>query len=129
MRLDFTKLFVFPLASLGLIQSAAAHSLEAKIDKKTGTITIHREGLAKPLVTQHAAADHRPYLHPIIGPNGKGVFTEYSPGHHKHQTGLYFGFTHVNGRNYFHHPADNYWRRKAVNVLEAKGELVRWETV
>ncbi|MDP7178365.1 MAG: PmoA family protein, partial [Verrucomicrobiota bacterium] len=93
MRLDFTKLFVLPLASLGLIQSAAAHSLEAKIDKKTGTITIHREGLAKPLVTQHAAADHRPYLHPIIGPNGKGVFTEYSPGHHKHQTGLYFGFT------------------------------------
>ena len=41
--------------------------------------------------------DHRPYLHPIISPDGKGVLTEYSPGHHKHQTGLYWGFTRING--------------------------------
>ena len=42
---------------------------------------------------------------------------------------MYWGFTRVNGRDYFHHPSDNYWKRKAVNVLEAKGESVKWETV
>jgi len=118
---------LFAVLSVG--QAASAHSLEAKFDEKTGTITIHREGLVKPVVTQNAAADHRPYLHPIIGPDGNGVFTEYSPGHHKHQTGIYWGFTRVNGRDYFHNPAGKYWKRKGVKVLEAKGESVKWETV
>ena len=36
---------------------------------------------------------HGPYLHPIAAPDGKGVVTEFSPEHHKHQTGLYWGFT------------------------------------
>ena len=105
-----------PLASIGLATTTAV-PLEAKLDEGSGTITVHRDGLAKSLVTQHAAADHRPYLHPIVGPDGNGVLTEYSPGHHKHQTGLYWGFTRVNGRDYFHHPADNYWRRKGVKVF------------
>ena len=41
--------------------------------------------------------NHRPYIHPIVSPDGKGILTEYSPGHHKHQTGLYWGFTRING--------------------------------
>ena len=97
MKFVFSKSLVLPLVALGLVQTIAAHSLEAKLDEKTGTITIHRDGLSKPVVTQNAAADHRPYLHPITGPDGKGVFTQYSPGHHKHQTGIYWGFTRVNG--------------------------------
>ena len=129
MKPVFEKFFLSSLASLGLATSTSAASLEARLDEGTGTITIHRDGLTKPLVTQHAAAHHRPYLHPIVGPDGNGVLTEYSPGHHRHQTGLYWGFTRVNGRDYFHHPSDNYWKRKAVNVLEAKGESVKWETV
>ncbi|SVB57347.1 uncharacterized protein METZ01_LOCUS210201, partial [marine metagenome] len=120
MKSVFAKLFLAPLAALGLAATTTAVPLEAKHDEGTGTLTIHRDGLAKPLVTQHAAADHRPYLHPIIAPDGNGTLTEYSPGHHKHQTGLYWGFTHVNGRDYFHHPADNYWKRKGVKVLEAR---------
>ena len=129
MKFVFSKTLVLPLLALGLVQAASAHSLEAKLDEKTGTITIHRDGLAKPVVTQNAAADHRPYLHPITGPDGKGVFTQYSPGHHKHQTGIYWGFTRVNGRDYFHNPKGDYWKRKDVKVLEAKGESVKWETV
>ena len=78
-------------------------------------------------------------MHPIVSPNGKGLFTEYSPGHHKHQTGIYWGFTRVNGsdtddetlkkwfyaemggktipkeiknklgRDFFHHPTNNFY--------------------
>ncbi|GHB77440.1 hypothetical protein GCM10007390_34450 [Persicitalea jodogahamensis] len=103
--------------------------LTIRQDEAAGTIGIFRQGEAKPIVTQVARADFRPYLHPIIAPDGKGLLTEYSPGHHKHQTGLYWGFTRVNGRDYFHHPTDGYWRRVSAKVLEGKGEEVKWQTV
>ena len=47
MKFVFSKSLVLPLVALGLVQTTAAHSLEAKLDEKTGTITIHRDGLAK----------------------------------------------------------------------------------
>ncbi len=109
--------------------STTETTLVAKQDEKAGTIEIFRQGGTKSIVTQVAKADFRPYLHPIVAPDGKGILTEYSPGHHKHQTGLYWGFTRVNGRDYFHHPGDGYWRRKSAEVLEAKGQEVKWQTV
>ena len=87
MKSVIAKSFLVPLVSLGFATAAAA-PLEARLDEGSGTITVHRDGLSKPLITQHAAADHRPYLHPIVGPDGNGVLTEHSPGHHKHQIGL-----------------------------------------
>lgn len=98
-------------------------------DTKAGTIAIFRAGGKTPIVTQEAKADFRPYLHPIVAPDGKGVLTEYSPGHHKHQTGLYWGYTRVNGRDYFHHPQGDYWRRVSAKVLTATGPQVKWQTV
>ena len=80
MKFIFAKSLLLPLVSLLLAQFAVAASLEAKLDEIRGTITIHRAGLAKPVVTQNAASDHRPYLHPITGPDGKGVFTQYIQG-------------------------------------------------
>ena len=105
-----------------------AKDLVARQDKANGTITVSRDGESEPLVTQNAKPDHRPYLHPIMAPDGNGVLTEYSPGHHKHQTGLYWGFTRVNGRDYFHHPEGDYWKRVDSKVLTAKGHQVSWET-
>ncbi|NIJ53748.1 PVC-type heme-binding CxxCH protein [Dyadobacter arcticus] len=93
------------------------------------TISIFRGSETKPIVTQNAKANFRPYLHPIVAPDGKGILTEYSPGHHKHQTGIYWGYTRVNGRDYFHHPDEGYWRRVSAKVLEAKGPEVKWQTV
>lgn len=93
------------------------------------TISIFRGSEVKPILVQNAKADFRPYLHPIIAPDGKGILTEYSPGHHKHQTGIYWGYTRVNGRDYFHHPDGGYWRRVSATVLEAKGLEVKWQTV
>ena len=116
------------LASSQVFSQAA--QLCAIADEKGESISIFREGDdSKALLTQNAKPDHRPYLHPVMAPDGKGVLTEYSPGHHKHQTGLYWGFTRVNGRDYFHHPSDGYWKRKSVSVLQPEGGKVEWQTI
>lgn len=104
-------------------------SLRIEQDQDAGTISVYRPGSDKPVVTQNAKPDFRPYLHPIAAPDGKGVLTEYSPGHHKHQTGLYWGFTRVNGRDYFHNPAGDYWKRVSAEVVQDTGTTVKWKTV
>ena len=110
-------------------EAATASELSAAIDEVSGTITVFRDGDADPFLTQNAAQDHRPYLHPIVPADGQGLFTEYSPGHHKHQTGIYWGFTRVNGRDYFHNPQGDYWQRVSARVLAANGPRVAWQTV
>jgi hypothetical protein len=108
---------------------AAPSDLTIRHDEQAGTLSVFRAGTNDLVLTQHAKPDFRPYLHPIAAPDGKGVLTEYSPGHHKHQTGLYWGFTRVNGRDYFHHPQGDYWRRVAARVVQGAGPEVRWQTV
>ena len=98
-------------------------------DEALGTISVFTAKGKTPVLTQNAKADFRPFLHPIVAPDGNGVLTEYSPGHHKHHTGIYWGFTRVNGRDYFHHPEGDYWRRVSATVIKAKGPEVKWETV
>lgn len=105
-----------------------ATPLIAVHDSLQHTIAIFRQGEEQPIVTQNARPDFRPYLHPIVAPDGKGELTEYSPGHHKHQTGLYWGFTRVNGRDYFHHPEGTYWKRIGVTVIDSAGTKVKWQT-
>lgn len=113
--------------------ASAAEPLRIEHDEAAATIAVFRLTGKEPIVTQHAGPDFRPYLHPIVAPDGRGVLTEYSPGHHKHQTGLYWGFTRVNTRDYFHHPEGDYWRRVAAKVLQAEGTIdrpeVKWQTV
>ncbi|MBC8291053.1 MAG: hypothetical protein H8E37_12125, partial [Planctomycetes bacterium] len=73
MRLPSTwqlSLFVSACLSAELVGAA---ELEARFDAKTSTVTILREN--GPTLTQHARADHRPFLHPIVAPDGKGVLT------------------------------------------------------
>lgn len=98
-------------------------------DETSGAISVFREGGKEPILVQHAKEDFRPYLHPLTAPDGKGVLTEYSPGHHKHQTGIYWGFTRVNGRDYFHNPGGDYWKRSSAFVSEKEGGEVGWQTV
>lgn len=119
------------------------------------TIEVFRTNGKTALVTQNAKSDMRPYLHPILAPNTKVALTEYSPGHHKHQTGLYWGFTRVNGtgadeamlkesfykkdkttdvkakigRDYFHNNGASHWEKVSTEVLEAEGKRVKWKTV
>ena len=106
----------------------AKDALKVIHDKEAGTIRIYQDGISDPIVTQNAKADFRPYMHPIKSPNGKGELTQYSPGHHKHQTGLYWGFTRVNGRDYFHNPRGDYWQRKSLQVLKNDKGKIGWQT-
>ncbi|MEZ4826159.1 MAG: DUF6807 family protein [Bacteroidia bacterium] len=137
------NLFLCLLLSAGIVffsgctnsSSKDADSQTAEItltiqqDTTAGTISVFRSGETSPVLTQNAKPDFRPYLHPIAAPDGKGVLTEYSPGHHKHQTGIYWGFTRVNGRDFFHHPEGDYWRRVSARVIESSGHTVKWQTV
>src|SRR3546814_478593 len=98
-------------------------------DDEAGTISVFRGNEQTAVLTQNAQEYVRPYIHPIVAPDGKGESTEYSPGHHQHQTGLYWGFTRLNGRDYFHNPGKGYWRRVAARVITAEGTEVSWQTV
>ena len=106
----------------------AAENLRLGRDEKAGTISVYRANLANPILTQSARPSQRPFLHPIVAPDGKGVLTEFSPGHHKHQTGLYWGFTRVNKRDYFHNLQSDYWKRNYSKILIASGQSVSWQT-
>ena len=77
----------------------------------SGALEVVRPGTPTPVLVQVAKADERPYLHPIAAPDGRGTLTENSPAHHPHQSGLYWGFTRLNGRDYFHNRTGDYWRR------------------
>ncbi|NND98113.1 MAG: c-type cytochrome [Pirellulaceae bacterium] len=112
---------------------AQSDALRATYDETVGKIEIFRGQQATPILTQHARTDFRPYLHPLVAPDGKGVLTQSSPDHHKHQTGIYWGFTRVNGRDYFHHYEGDYWRRVSARVLKNAaanpGDSVQWQTI
>lgn len=118
-----------PQASTNREASADPTVLTLVHDEAEGTISVLRQGETKPILVQNAKEDFRPYIHPLIPPDGKGLLTEYSPGHHKHQTGLYWGLTRVNGRDYFHNPQGDYWKKVALNIVEESGEQVKWQTI
>lgn len=126
-------------------------------DETADRLAIVRIEQPKPVLAliQEAKPDMRPFLHPIMAPDGNGELTQYSPGHHTHQTGLYWGFTRVNGtgapadtlkkwfynrnkpdrikemigRDFFHFNGGSHWKRVSVNPLQAVGEEVQWKTV
>lgn len=97
-------------------------------DTANGTVSVYEDGREAPLLVQHAKPGVRPYIHPIMAPDGNGMLTEYSPAHHKHQTGLYWGLKKVNGRDYFMNWKEDYWRRISADVITKAGEEVRWRT-
>ncbi|MGB4740723.1 MAG: PVC-type heme-binding CxxCH protein [Fuerstiella sp.] len=135
MKLHSTTFSVFIVLAISCSQSFAqtAPHLKAALNDAGDQVEIFRADSSQPIVTHVARPDFRPYLHPIVAPDGKGVLTELSPEHHKHQTGFFWGFTRVNGRDYFHHPDGTYWRRSAVRILTAEAatsnDSVQWQTV
>lgn len=132
-------LYLYILLSFNYFLSAQSHkinsnkvkitSLHIKQDDKSSTISIYRKNGKSPILTQVVKNNFRPFLHPLVAPDGNGVLTEYSPGHHKHQTGIYWGYTRVNDRDYFHHPDGDYWRKSKASVIKNEGNEVKWQTV
>ena len=146
-------------ALLACMEESQTDSLSGEFqiipDPESGTLSVYRKEGKEPVLVQNATEGMRPYLHPIMTPDGKASLTEYSPGHHKHQTGLYWGFTRVNGtgapkdtlkkwfynrnkpqrikdmigRDFFHFNGESHWKRIGMEVVEAEGEEVKWKTV
>ena len=115
------------LSALCLVPAVGKAAL--RIEQGEDAIRVYREGGSAPILTQNALLDKRPYLHPIVAPDGKGVITEYRPSHHLHQTGIFWGFKLVNGRDFFMQWQGEHYRRVAAKVVEPKGQRVRWQTV
>ena len=109
--------------------NAHASMLRAEQDEKTQTIKVYRNDGKEPILTQNAIQDNRPYLHPIVAPDGKGLLTQYRPAHHPHQTGIFWGFKLVNGREFFMQWQGDHYRRVSAKVVEQKGPRVKWQTV
>lgn len=116
-------------ALLGSGQAPSGAELRLEQDLQTGAIRVYRDGVKDPILTQNANADNRPYLHPIVAPDGKGVLTEYRPAHHPHQTGIFWGFKYVNGRDFFMKWGPENYRRVSADIVQAKGQKVKWRTV
>ncbi len=111
-----------------LIVSSHAQQLTIHQDKAEGTITVFKNG-NEAILTHHARTGFRPYIHPIVAPDGKGVLTEYRPDHHKHQTGLYWGFTVMNERDYFRNLEATHWQHVSASVLSTDENQVAWQAV
>jgi hypothetical protein len=120
--------FACCLAS-GLGQAGSGVELRLEQDSQTGAIRVYRDGAKDPILTQNANADNRPYLHPIVAPDGKGVLTEYRPAHHPHQTGIFWGFKYVNGRDFFMKWGPENYRRVSAGIVQAKGPKVGWRMI
>lgn len=64
-------------------------------------IALYRAPATVPFLTQHAQADQRPYIHPLLAPDGCGVLTENTPDHHPWQHGIYVGLNQINGYGFW----------------------------
>lgn len=117
------------MLAVGILCASSAQERRLEAQSKGDQILVLRPGQARPILIQEARPDFRPYIHPIVAPDGKGELTEFSPSHHRHQTGLYWGITRLNGRDFFHHPGEGYFKRRSARILEAAGPTVRWEVV
>lgn len=108
-------------------------TLQAVHNDEAETISIFRADSEEPLLVQNIPEETRPYIHPIVAPDGQGVLTQLRPEHHTHQTGLYWGLKRVNERDYFMaccKPGQKgYYQRVSANVIAQKGVWVKWQTV
>jgi putative membrane-bound dehydrogenase-like protein len=111
----------------------AAMGADLTLRSDGDSITVHRAGENEPILTQNAQANFRPFIHPIVAPDGKGILTEDGHLGDSHQRGLYWGFTSVNGRDYFHKYGESHWRRVSSSILKPNSTPtdldVRWQTV
>lgn len=159
------KYFLFQISVLVLIIFSCTPQNSTNSEKKNDLVSfsisaeseqflIFKHGFKNPIIIQNVQKDFRPYLHPLTAPNSEVSLTEFSPSHHKHQTGLYWGFTRVNGlgiekdsldkwfyvkdkpknisdgigRDYFHNPGSDFWQKVGAEVIIGEGPEVKWKT-
>ncbi|OGV62368.1 MAG: hypothetical protein A3K19_15965 [Lentisphaerae bacterium RIFOXYB12_FULL_65_16] len=87
-----------------------------------------------PILVQHAAADNRPYIHPLLAPDGKGCLTEDQPWHHLWQHGIYTGLHGVNGVDFWTEGLsrgglehDGTFHPRPLATPRAEGNIACWQ--
>ena len=108
---------------------SAKHLLRIEHDDQTRVIKVYRDNDKTPILTENAYDDTRPYIHPIVAPDGKGLMTEFRPTHHPHQMGIFWGFKLVNGRDFFMRWQNEHYRKVSASVIQQEGQVVKWQTV
>ncbi len=138
MRLTIILIAFVLTSNIGFAQSNKSSGTASRNNKSilhliqtdtASTITVFRKDGKAPILTQMAKKDNRPYLHPIIAPDGNGVLTDYRPSHHLHQTGIYWGLKLVNGRDFFMNWNAGFYRRVSMKVITGKGPVVKWQLI
>jgi putative membrane-bound dehydrogenase-like protein len=94
-------------------------------DPQAGTITAFRAGATTPILVQDAGPHSRPYLHAITAPDGTRIGND---GSGSSQTAVHWGFTRLNGRDFFNNAGESHWRRQSVSVTQPEGDEVQWQT-
>jgi hypothetical protein len=97
-------------------------------------IEVYRAGETRPLATQVAVPNRRPYLHPLLAPDGVGELTEDAPTHHPWQHGLYVGLNDVNGVGFWtegiqRSPTDGTFHPDPLLPPTVNREYVSWSVV
>jgi len=118
---------VIPTYSQVKKSSGVSGKVVLHLVQKDTTISVFTKDGRLPILVQVSKKDNRPYIHPIVAPDGKGVLTEYRPSHHLHQTGLYWGLKLVNGRDFFMNWNKDYYRLVSAKVIKSKGPKVQWQ--
>src|SRR5207244_4210314 len=68
----------FLLCGFFVVTSAASADSNVRVEvNKAGGVSIFRPDVKQPLFAFVAPEDGRPYVHPLLAPDGKGVLTEF----------------------------------------------------
>lgn len=89
-------------------------------------VEVGRQGVEvrigqKILIAQTCRPGLRPYLHPIMAPDGRGCLTEDSPAHHPWQHGLAVGLHGVSGSDFWFDQGEGVGRIE-VQPPQARGD-------
>jgi hypothetical protein len=108
--------------------------MSLQVKNSSRRIEIYRSGTDRPLITQHAEADRRPFIHPILPPDCVGELTENEPAHHPWQHGLYVGLNDVNGIGFWTegltgNEQDGTFHPSPLLPPRTKGNQVAWDVI
>ncbi|MBP7964990.1 MAG: PmoA family protein [Caldilineaceae bacterium] len=109
--------------------NAGERPLALRAERTDGRLQIFRPGMDLPLLIQHAGPDWRPYIHPILAPDGVGALTEDGAGmHHPWQHGLFIGLNDVNGVGFWTEEAgvDGTFHPQPLAQPKLDGQSVQW---
>ena len=123
------NLFICSLLLTLLVQAKGFGQFNIKQCPDQQCIEVYKNKIDKPVITHNQKDGMRPYLHPVLPPDGTGILTENEPAHHPHQTGIYWGLKKVNGRDYFMNNKGDYYKKVSSRVIGEKGDRVTWKTV